>query len=376
MQIRLNGFIGVILLCFAIFILPVGRVKATRISQGEPVFFSGLLPESWVVFFYLVLVLLFFFLAAAPKGFERYRPATAGLMIALVPWTLWQLGSFSLGEGARMSLGLGFWLLLVGGFFLAVETGRGLSAISLLLLSLCLLPILGKTPVLSLYLEFLANKHAIKVAFIRHLTLSFSSVAFALLPGIFLGYWSFRSERAREWIMTVVNVFQVFPTLSLLGLLMIPLSFLGNSFPFLRSLGISGIGFAPAFIVLVLYCLLPITANAYAGFSGVPEVVRSSGKALGMTDKQLFFRVLLPLASPVLMAGIRTGITQNIGNAILAGLVGAGGMGSLIFLGLAQSAQDLILLGTIPVVVLALGTEIGMERLENEMKKRTGTPYD
>jgi osmoprotectant transport system permease protein len=106
-------------------------------------------------------------------------------------------------------------------------------------------------------------------------------------------------------------------------------------------------------IVLFLYSLLPITRNTLAGFQVVSPEDRDTARAVGMSSRQVFWQVELPLAFPVILSGIRTALTQTIGNTILAGLVGAGGLGSIIFLGLAQAAPDLILLGALPVVILA-----------------------
>ena len=176
--------------------------------------------------------------------------------------------------------------------------------------------------------------------------------------------------------MGFVNGFQVAPTLSMLALLMIPLASLGQNFPFLRAWGVKGVGFLPAFIVLSLYALLPITSNTYTAFKQLDPSVMDSAKALGLSSKQIFQKVSFPLALPFIITGVRIAFIQNIGNTILAGLVGGGGMGSLIFLGLAQSATDLILLGSLPVVLMALGFEVILEFTELRLKKKMGVLYD
>jgi osmoprotectant transport system permease protein len=112
----------------------------------------------------------------------------------------------------------------------------------------------------------------------------------------------------------------------------------------------------PAFIVLVVYALFPIVNNTVAGLKLLDENVLDTAKGMGMSKSQAFFRVELPLAFPVILGGIRTAMTQSIGNTILAGLIGGGGLGSIIFLGLAQSAPDLILLGVIPILLISLAS--------------------
>jgi osmoprotectant transport system permease protein len=126
-------------------------------------------------------------------------------------------------------------------------------------------------------------------------------------------------------------VFQVAPTLSLLGLIMIPLSLLSKQWPFLKDLGISGIGFAPAMIVLTLYALMPIVANAYAAFQQLDPAVIESAKGMGLTSRQILRQVALPLSSPVILSGIRTAFTQNIGNAILRDWLAVGDLEPLSF---------------------------------------------
>ncbi|MDD4363246.1 MAG: ABC transporter permease subunit, partial [Atribacterota bacterium] len=122
---------------------------------------------------------------------------------------------------------------------------------------------------------------------------------------------------------------------------------------FLKNIGIRGVGFTPAFIVLVVYALFPIIHNTIAGLKLVDENLLEIASSMGMKKNQIFWKVQLPLSLPVIMGGIRTAMTQSIGNTILAGLIGGGGLGSIIFLGLAQAAPDLILLGIIPLIIMA-----------------------
>jgi osmoprotectant transport system permease protein len=134
---------------------------------------------------------------------------------------------------------------------------------------------------------------------------------------------------------------------------MIPLTFLGERSEFLRNVGIKGVGFTPAFLVLIIYALFPIVHNTIAGLKMVDQNLLEVARGMGMKHNQAFWKVQLPLSLPVILGGIRTAMTQSIGNTILAGLIGGGGLGSIIFLGLAQAAPDLILLGIIPLIAMA-----------------------
>jgi osmoprotectant transport system permease protein len=121
---------------------------------------------------------------------------------------------------------------------------------------------------------------------------------------------------------------------------------------------------------------MPIVANAYAAFKQLDSAVLESAKGMGLTSRQILRQVSLPLASPIILSGIRTAFTQNIGNAILAGLVGGGGFGAIIFLGLSQAASDLVLLGTLPVVIMALITESVFERIQAQVERQLRGAHD
>ena len=119
-------------------------------------------------------------------------------------------------------------------------------------------------------------------------------------------------------------------------------------------MGIAGTGLAPALIALVLYALLPLVRGVVAGLNQVPRDVLESARAMGMSSRQRFCAVQLPLALPVFLRSLRVVMVQTVGMAVIAALIGAGGFGALVFQGLLSSAVDLVLLGVVPVVVLAV----------------------
>ncbi len=137
-------------------------------------------------------------------------------------------------------------------------------------------------------------------------------------------------------------------------MLIAPLSGLAAAIPWLAELGIGGIGLAPAIIALVLYALLPLVRNVVAGLEAVPDSVVESAKGMGMTRQQLFFRVQMPIAMPLILSGVRIIAVQTVGLAVVAALIGAGGLGAIVFQGLLSSALDLVLLGVIPVIAMAV----------------------
>jgi len=124
--------------------------------------------------------------------------------------------------------------------------------------------------------------------------------------------------------------------------------------PVLGQMGIRGVGLAPAVLALLLYALLPIVRSAVAGLEQVPAAPAMAARAMGMTPRQVLWQVELPLALPVLVIGLRTAVVQTTGLAAVTALVGAGGLGSILFDGLFSAANELVMLGVIPIVLLAV----------------------
>ncbi|WBA42838.1 ABC transporter permease/substrate-binding protein [Hymenobacter canadensis] len=185
---------------------------------------------------------------------------------------------------------------------------------------------------------------------LQHIGLTAASLLLGVLVGVPLGLWLTRRPRVAPWVLGVAGVLQTIPSIALLGFL-IPLL---------------GIGPGPAILALFLYSLLPIIRNTVAGVQGVPPAVVDAARGLGFTDGQLLRRVELPLALPVLMAGIRTAAVINVGVATLAAYVAAGGLGEFIFGGIALNNPVMILAGAIPAAALALAFDAalgGVQRL-------------
>lgn len=153
--------------------------------------------------------------------------------------------------------------------------------------------------------------------------------------------------------MVPLSIIETIPSLSLFGILLVPLAGLGK-LPFFEAIGVSGIGWAPAYIALTLYTLLPIGRNTLTGFYSVEKDVVEAARGMGMKNSQILKKIELPLAFPVIFTGIRIAFIQTIGGAVLAGLVGGGGLGTFVFLGLGEASPDLILLGVLPIVFLQL----------------------
>jgi len=195
---------------------------------------------------------------------------------------------------------------------------------------------------------FFARKGELVDDLIKHIELSFIALFFALLIAIPLGILLTRNKKIAEIVIGITAVFQTIPSLALLGLL-IPLV---------------GIGTIPSIIALVMYALLPILRNIYTGIKEIDPSLIEAAKGLGMNNRSLLMKVELPLAMPVIMAGIRTAMVLIIGTATIASLIGAGGLGDLITVGISRNDPSLILLGAIPSALLALFFDFLLRQFE------------
>jgi len=207
-----------------------------------------------------------------------------------------------------------------------------------------------------LYDTLLDRQDQLLSSIIRHLEISLLALVIAILIAVPLAIYLSYHRKIAEYVIQITAVLQTIPSLALLGLL-IPLV---------------GIGVLPATIALVIYALLPIIRNTYTGITSIDQNYLLASRALGMNSWQQLLKIQLPLASPFIMAGIRTAAVLIIGTATLASLIGAGGLGDLILLGIDRNDSALILLGAIPAALLAILFDFVLHRMEKmSLKKLT-----
>src|SRR2546422_139478 len=202
---------------------------------------------------------------------------------------------------------------------------------------------------------FAEHRAEIFGATLDHLALVVIAMLIAILIGVPLGMFIVQRPALRAIALGVAGIFQTVPSLALFGFL-IPIPFIG------------GIGKRTAIVALVLYALLPILRNTYVGLTGIDPAVLEAAEAMGMTRAQTLFRVRFPLALAVILAGIRTATIITIGVATIAAAIGAGGLGTFIFRGVALVSDALILAGAIPAALLALLADFLLGLLERRLK--------
>lgn len=199
------------------------------------------------------------------------------------------------------------------------------------------------------------HQREILAATSEHLLLVAISMALAILIGVPLGMFLVGRPTLRTFALGVAGVFQTIPSLALFGFL-IPIPFIG------------GIGRRTAIVALVLYALLPILRNTVVGLGSVDPAVLEAAEAMGMTQPQILWRVRLPLGLAVLLAGIRTATVITIGVATIAAAIGAGGLGTFIFRGVALVSDSLLLAGAVPAALLAIIADALLGLLERRLR--------
>lgn len=328
--------------------LPFLSLAPNRLVSGQGVFLAAVAP-GWLAGG-LVAV-------AALRAARTRLPATMGLSV-MMPVAAGLLAS-RLADGlpaaARVSLGGGFWIawavavLTLGRAVRLAGWGPrgGMAVTGVVLSALVAAGWAGAFGALSIAREAAAQGPAVSAALARHVTLVAVSLAGALAVGVPAGLAAWRWRGARAPLFGVLTAVQTVPAVALFGLLMVPL---GRA-------GFSGIGAPPAVIALVLYALLPVTRAVVTGLEGVPHAVVEAARAMGMSPARVMLSARLPLAAPVLLAGLRVTLVQLIGLAVVAALIGAGGLGDFVFQGLGQYATDLVLLGALPACALALAAD-------------------
>ncbi|MDR7316824.1 ABC transporter permease [Brevibacillus nitrificans] len=191
----------------------------------------------------------------------------------------------------------------------------------------------------------------------EHLYMSAIAILLAIVIGVPLAVFMTRNPKIAVTIQTIINTVQTIPTISLLLIIMIFL----------------GLGYSTAIVALVLYSLLPIVQNTYAGLENVDKSMIEAGTGMGMTRLQLLTYVKLPLALPIILAGVRIAAVVAVGSATIATFVGAGGLGEMIMRGISTTDDQKILAGAIPAAVLVVVVDMLIGKIEKRASYRVNT---
>jgi osmoprotectant transport system permease protein len=313
-------------------------------------------------------------LLARRRSLLPWAEVMAGLALLALLATLGLGAGAALDGGVRLARaapGAGVWLaalslLLSAGCCAAGRGGEGSGSLgeaagatpshflAIAVPGIVLLVASGVLDPLSLLREAASRGPELWAALARHALLAGGALALAGLVAVPLSLLALGRPRLEAALMALANGLQVVPSIALFGLLMAPLAGLAALWPALRGWGIGGIGAAPAVIGISAYLLLPLAAGLLSGLRQAPADILDAARGQGMGEGAILRHIRLPLGAGAMLGGLRTAAVQAVGLATLAALVGAGGLGAIVFQGIGQLAADLILLGVLPVVGLSL----------------------
>jgi len=200
----------------------------------------------------------------------------------------------------------------------------------------------------SIILYFENNTDAYFTMLLQHLNISFRVLAIAILVGVPMGMLCVVFKRQQKWVIGLFQVLRIIPSLAVLVL----------------SIRFLGIGMGPAVTALTFLAIPPVLMNTVAGLEGVPLFMLETAKGMGMTPVQVWAKVRLPLALPLMLAGIKTAMVEIVASATIAALIGAGGLGQIIFQGLSVRRTELLLIGGISVAAISLASVFLLDLLD------------
>lgn len=356
------GATGALVALAGCTLLPLYALRANRIVPGidQPLSVGG--PAAWALVGLTALAIAVACLARGPLR-ARAELACAAGTLALLAWALAHAAASLTPDAAspaRLSIGAGAWVAFAGAgvlWFAATRPPMGrawrVGAAAVVAAAWLAATAWGGLSRLSILREYALQSGPFWSEVVTHLTLVGVALALALAIGVPLGVASARVRRVRAVTLAIVGLIQTIPSLALLGLMVLPLA----------ALGLPGIGPLPAVIALTLYALLPIVRNTYLGLAHVDPAAIDAGLGMGMTRSQLLLRVEAPLALPLVIEGVRAATVMTIGIAAVVAFIGVGTLGVLIVLGLGYQADDLILLGAVPMVVMAVAADAVLRAL-------------
>jgi osmoprotectant transport system permease protein len=362
----------------ALIWLPFVVFKSNRIVPGEPRALHEVLPLWGALGLQAVLLGDAAVALGVADARRRLVAALAGIVVlALAVAAAANALTPTGNKVVRIAPGGAFWVLLVCLGLMATDAitrMRPGPLARVLLLALTLASAFaalshGTFDHLSVMREYAVNAGRFPDEVLRHVWLAGGSLLAAVIVGLPLGILCHRAPRLQPPVLGTLNVVQTIPAIALFGILMAPLGALVARVPAAAALGIRGIGAAPAVVALFLYSLLPIVANSVVGLRRVSQAAVEAARGMGMTGAQVLSRIELPLALPVILTGIRVVLVQNIGMVTVAALIGGGGLGTFVFQGIGQTAIDLVLLGAIPIVVLAFSASVLLDALIEALER-------
>jgi len=377
------GLSGALLGAAALAIGPFLSFRPNRVVDGvSATGFEAFGTIAWLIALGWVLAGALALVTPARRTALARGLAAAGILGA----SLWASGVAATGyasaEGtvARTSFGWSFYATLLAIYLVQhaafADSGRMLHRASITCADIVVATALATSGLLNelgIARELALARDLFAREFRVHIAYALGATAGAIVVGVPLGVFAARSRRFEGPLMGVLNLGQVFPALAFVGLMMPVFGALGRNVAPLKAIGVAGIGWAPVYAVLLVYALYPVVRNTIAAIRSLDPGVLDAARGMGMSPRRLFAEVELPLGFPVVLAGIRIALVQSTAGAVIAAFVGGGGLGAIMFFGLEQTSMDLVLVGVLPIVALALLFDAGLRAVEGLVAGAGGT---
>lgn len=370
---------------FLAFVLPVIVLanhfmfySASRIGKKVGLSAIECLGANYYPFLILTLILSIVVLVKGKNElFNFITGIYSGLCFALCTLFAGQAANVVEFESARsrLSMSVGCYAYLICTFLISSKCAEyTLGHIKKLIISL-VAPLLtfifilrGELDGISIMVEYFNREAQFKAELINHLKMSFSVVLTSIVIGVPLGRYVYKHKKGGKFLMSLLGTFESVPALALISIMMFPLAFLSNNINILKKWGISGIGAAPVFLALLVYALFQIVNTVYGALNMLDKNYIEAARGMGMTSRQIFTKVELPLILPIIISGIRVTLVSTILGVIIGAYVGFGGLGMFIVQGTAGFAIDIVLLVTIPIMLMIFVFDYTLKSIEDLIK--------
>lgn len=370
---------------FLAFVLPVIAFanhfmfySASRIGKKVGLSAVKCLGANYYPFLILTLLLSIVVLIKGKNElFNFITGIYSGLCFALCTLFAGQAANVVEFESAssRLSMSVGCYAYLICTFLIGSKCAEyTLGHIKKLIISL-VAPLLtfifilrGELDGISVMVEYFNREAQFKAELINHLNMSFSVVLTSIVIGVPLGRYVYKHKKGGKFLMSLLGTFESVPALALISIMMFPLAFLSNNISILKKWGISGIGAAPVFLALLVYALFQIVNTVYGALNMLDKNYIEAARGMGMTSRQIFTKVELPLILPIIISGIRVSLVSTILGVIIGAYVGFGGLGMFIVQGTAGFAIDIVLLVTIPIMLMIFVFDYTLKSIEDLIK--------
>ncbi len=373
------------LLYAASFIFPWFDIRPNRVAAaaafslfegGAPFWLPALLSPAFLILLYQ---------SASPGLHAPALIIQGSIPTALALYVLSTVEiafASQIGDIGRVGIGFGVYLYILAGLVTVISSGMRSGAIAACLLVIASAVVFfaarGSFQSLGIVMEAVNQRRRLLLEFGNHLRITLTSVGISSVIGIPAAILAFSKKTVRQALFPVINILQTIPSIALFGLMIAPLAALSQALPALREMGIRGIGNAPAIIALSVYGLYPVIRYSFSGLSSIDKKVIGAGRGMGMSERQLWRLIRIPLSTPVILHGIRVALIQTLGNATLAKLIGGDGLGVFVFEGLGQASSDMVLLGMFLIITLTIISDkllsISIWQLSPPVLRRQLTP--